>query len=208
MSHSGPFRCQCGQIHADIYDGPSNDLLPYIDLDACAALNAVGGMEAARRIFKPFDERLNREAWLESEEDDPQVLIHIVFTAPVKIRALTLIGGSEGDAPRELRAFVNQEAMDFADAEDTAPVQQWDLQPDGDPLGVIEYPTQFSRFQNVTRLSLLVADNHGADVTRIFYLGLKGVGTEHKRRAVAAVYELKPLPEANANQVGAHAQVE
>ena len=62
-------------------------------------------MEAARRIFKPFDERLNREAWLESEEDDPQVLIHIVFTAPVKIRALTLIGGSEGDAPLAMTRF-------------------------------------------------------------------------------------------------------
>ena len=36
MSHSGPFRCQCGQIHADTYDGPSNDLLPYIELEASA----------------------------------------------------------------------------------------------------------------------------------------------------------------------------
>lgn len=33
MAHSGPFRCMCGQIHADQFDGPSNDLLPYIDFD-------------------------------------------------------------------------------------------------------------------------------------------------------------------------------
>ena len=31
MSHSGPFRCQCGQIHGNIFDGVTNDLLPFID---------------------------------------------------------------------------------------------------------------------------------------------------------------------------------
>ena len=154
--------------------------------------------DSCRRVFEPYSERLNYNEdgpALDSEEDDPQLIIHINFTAPVKIRALTIIGGGDGAAPRSLRAFINHEALDFADAEQTAPVQRWDLQPDGDPLGVLEYPTQFSKFQNVSRLSLFVADNHGADATRIHYIGLKGVGTEHRREAVAAVYELKPMPE-------------
>lgn len=71
MAHSGPFRCQCGRVHADQFDGPSNDLLPFIDLEGVTALNeAENG--ACRRIFKPWDQRLDRERYLESEDDDPQ----------------------------------------------------------------------------------------------------------------------------------------
>ena len=44
--HSGPFRCQCGQIHFDQYDGPSNDLLPYIDTDA-VSLNEASAARAS-----------------------------------------------------------------------------------------------------------------------------------------------------------------
>ena len=186
MAHSGPFRCTCGQIHADIFDGPSNDLLPFIELAGVTALNATE-TDAARRIFKPHDQRLDRTACLESEEDDPQLIIHVPFTSPVKLRAITVIGGGGGLAPLTLRAYVNREALDFGDAEQTAPVQEWELAED--PLGVIEYPTQFSKFQNVSRLSLFVPGNHGADHTLISYIGLSGVGTDFKRRAVEAVYE-------------------
>ena len=190
MAHSGPFRCQCGQIHGDIYDGPSNDLLPYIDLDGVAALNAAEA-GTARRIFKGYDERLDEDAVaLESEDFDPQLIISIPFTCPVKIRALIVMGGADGAAPRTLRAFVNHESLDFADADARPPVQEWDLAED--LLGTIEYPTRFSRFQNVSRLWLYVYDNHGADATRISYIGLSGVGTEHQRRAVQAVYEARP----------------
>jgi len=191
MSHSGPFRCQCGQIHADQYDGPSNDLLPFIDTAGVSALNE-SEAGAVRRIFRPYHQRLERDTWLSSEDDDPQLLIHIPFTSPVKIQSLTLIGGPDGTAPSELRAYINQEALDFADAEDAVSVQTWDLA-DGDPAGLLEYPTQFSRFQNVSKLSLLIGRNHGADTTVVYYLGLKGIGTEHQRRAVEAVYEVRPV---------------
>jgi hypothetical protein len=206
MAHSGPFRCQCGQIHADQFDGPSNDLLPYIDLDGVAALNA-SEQGAGRRVFKPYDQRLEHGPCLESEEDDPQLIIRVPFTCPVKIRAFTIIGGGDGQAPSSVRAFVNREALDFGDAEQTAPVQQWDLAED--VLGVLEYPTQFSRFQNVSLLWLFVPDNHGADHTTISYIGLSGVGTEHKRQAVQTVYESRgvgnlndPLEESVGPQMG------
>ena len=64
----------------------------------------------------------------------------------------------------------------------------------------VEYPTQFSKFQNVSRLSLFVADNYGADHTRIYYIGLNGVSTNYKREAVQAVYELQANPEMNATK--------
>ena len=68
MSHSGPFRCQCGRIHADQYDGPSNDLLPYIDLTGVTALNEAE-RGACRRVFKPWDQRLDEGPSLASEEE-------------------------------------------------------------------------------------------------------------------------------------------
>jgi len=188
MAHSGPFRCQCGQIHADQYDGPTNDLLPYIDTAGVSALNE-SEAGACRRIFRPFDQRLQRDAWLQSEDDDPQLLITIPFTSPVKIQSLTVIGGADGSAPRELRAYINQEALDFDDADRMMAVQTWQLQ-EGDAEGRIEYPTQFSRFQNVSRLHLLVVDNYGADETTIYYIGLKGIGTDHQRKAVQASREI------------------
>ena len=61
--------------------------------------------------------------------------------------------------------------------------QEWELA-ERDPTGLLEYPTQFSRFQNVSKLSIFIPDTHGADTSRIYYIGLKGVGTDHKRRAV------------------------
>ena len=195
MAHSGPFRCQCGQVHADQFDGPSNDLLPYIDLDGVTALNSASEGHLARRIFKPYDQRLERNANLESEEDDPQLIIRVPFTCPVKIRAFTLIGGPDGMAPRTVKFFVNREALDFGDAEEAQPVQQWDVV--HDPAGTVEYPTQFSKFQNVSSLWIFIPDNHGADHTLISYIGLSGVGTEHKRQAVSAVYELRGVGNLN-----------
>ena len=194
MAHSGPFRCQCGQIHADIFDGPSNDLLPFIDLAGVSAMNATEAA-AARRIFKPHDQRLDRSTYVESEEDDPQLLIHIPFICPVKIRAFTVIGGGDGLAPRELRAYINKEAFDIADAEQTRPVQEWTLAED--PNAEIEYPTQFSKFQNVSKLTLFVNDNHGGDHTLISYIGLSGVSTNFQRRAVQCVYESRGVGSLN-----------
>ena len=122
MAHSGPFRCQCGRIHADQFDGPTNDLRGQIDMEGVCALNeAERGM--CRRVFKSYEERLKRDAYVDSEEDDPQLIIHVPFISPVKIRSITLLGGPDGTAPRTLRAFVNKEALDFADAEATPCVQ-------------------------------------------------------------------------------------
>ena len=149
MAHSGPFRCQCGRIHTDIFDGPSNDLRGQIDLEGVCALNEAE-RGACRHVFKPFEERFDRDTYVDSEEDDPQLIIHIPFISPVKIRSIVVLGGHDGTAPRSLKAFINREALDFSDAEATPPVQEWDLA--DATADAIEYPTQFSRFQNVSRL--------------------------------------------------------
>ncbi|KOB88815.1 hypothetical protein PFDG_03668, partial [Plasmodium falciparum Dd2] len=45
---------------------------------------------------------------------------------------------------------------------------------------------------NVSYLTLYFYENYGADTTKIFYIGLKGVGTNYIRKAVETVYEASP----------------
>ena len=168
-------------------DGPCNDLFPFIDRDGITALNAAG--DTAKGIFKPYDQRLERDQCLASEDGDPQLIIRVPFVCPVKVRAFTVIGGRDGTAPRSSKFFINHETLDFGDAEDgQQAVQCFDLVEDA--YGTVEYRTQFSKFQNVSTLWIFVTDNHGADRSLINYIGLSGVATEHKRQAVETVYEL------------------
>ena len=194
----------CGKIHADHFDGPSNDLLPHIDLEGVTALNAASG---AKGIFKPYDKRLERDMCVTSEENDPQLIIRVPFICPVSIRAFTVIGGGDGTAPRSSKLFINHESLDFGDAEDGQAVQCFDLVEDS--YGAVEYRTRFSKFKNVSVLWIFIPDSYGADHTVISYIGLSGVATDHKRQAVDAVYELHcvgdhndPLKEEQGGHIG------
>jgi hypothetical protein len=42
------------------------------------------------------------------------------------------------------------------------------------PGGGIDYPLKLSKFQNVSTLTIFVAENFGGDCTSISYVGLKG----------------------------------
>lgn len=56
-------------------------------------------------------------------------------------QAITIIGGSDGSAPAQMKAYTNREDLDFSTVADLPPVQQWDLQENLN--GQIEYPTQY-----------------------------------------------------------------
>lgn len=95
----------------------------------------------ARVVFKPWDKRLERGGpTLRSDDDDPELLLHVPFNGAVKLRAVTVVGGPAGAAPSKLRVFVNRDDLDFSTAADLQPTQEWDLLENVD--GLIEYPTQ------------------------------------------------------------------
>lgn len=196
MAHRGPFRCDCGELH-DEYE-ESNDLLPFVDTQKVTCLNEQAP-ESCKSVFKPFTQRQTVVSPLRSAEDDPELMLYIPFTASVRLTSFIVIGGPGGSPPSHVRAFINREGIDFSDAADLVPVQEWDLAQDD--TGVLEYPTQRSKFQNVTSLALHFTENHERPEevpTSIRYVGLKGVGTNMKRGIVNAVYEVRPVPEANA----------
>ncbi|KAG8469899.1 hypothetical protein KFE25_006354 [Diacronema lutheri] len=192
--HRGPFRCECGELH-DTYD-ESNDLEPYIHTDGVTCLNeSVPG--ACRHVFRPLARRRGEHLELRSDDDDPELLIHVPFTVAVKVRSLVIVGEPGSSAPAHVRAFVNHDGLDFSDAARLPPVQEWDLAREA--TVELEYPTLRAKFQNVQSITLHVTANHGGTAepcaTSICYIAFQGEGTANKRGIVDAIYEVQAVPE-------------
>ncbi|KAL1552363.1 PITH domain-containing protein 1 [Salvia divinorum] len=170
-------------------------LYKHIDLSKVSALNeAVSG--SVKSVFKDWEQRLNSsEGYLESNEDDPELIVFIPFTSDVKLKSISIVGGADGTSPAKMRAFINREGIDFSDAQNMQAVQEWDLAEN--LQGVLEYQTRYSRFQSVGNITLHFPVNFGGDAstTQIHYIGLKGEATQLKRDVVATiVYEITPNP--------------
>eukprot|EP00172_Hildenbrandia_rubra_P000670 Plantae.Rhodophyta-Hildenbrandia_rubra.ctg13669.p1 GENE.Plantae.Rhodophyta-Hildenbrandia_rubra.ctg13669~~Plantae.Rhodophyta-Hildenbrandia_rubra.ctg13669.p1 ORF type:complete len:236 (+),score=36.02 Plantae.Rhodophyta-Hildenbrandia_rubra.ctg13669:242-949(+) len=149
--------------------------------------------DSLKRVLRPWEQRTDTSLPILSSDADQELLMCIPFTSPVKIRSICIIGAGDQENPAHVKAFINQESMDFSSAGSTNSVQEWDLV-ERNPQGEVEYPTKYTRFQNVSRLWLYVNQNFGADVTKIQYIGFKGTSTKYKRQAVEAKYEIRPLP--------------
>ncbi|CAA6672819.1 unnamed protein product [Spirodela intermedia] len=161
-------------------------LYKHIDFSKASALNeSVSG--SVKSVFKPW------RGFLESNDGDPELLVFIPFTSDVKIKSISVVGGTDGTSPSKMRAFINRDGIDFSDAQTMQPVQEWDL---AENLhGLLEYQTRYSRFQSVGSLTLHFPDNFGGDTTQIYYIGLRGEATQLKRDVVATiVYEVMPNP--------------
>ncbi|XP_075486710.1 uncharacterized protein LOC142526299 isoform X3 [Primulina tabacum] len=130
---------------------------------------------------------------LESNNGDPELIVFIPFTSDVKIKSISVVGGADGTSPSKMRAFINRDGIDFSDAQNMQPVQEWDLAEN--LQGILEYQTRYSRFQSVGNITLHFSENFGGHTTQIRYIGLKGEATQLRRDVVATiVYELMPNP--------------
>ncbi|KAM0826710.1 hypothetical protein ACQ4PT_068681 [Festuca glaucescens] len=168
-------------------------LYNHVDIPKVVALNeSVAG--SVKSVFKPWEQRLETSGgFLESNEGDPELLVFIPFTSDVKIKSIAVVGGADGSSPSRMRAFINREGIDFSDAQNMQPVQEWELAEN--LRGVLEYQTRYSRFQGVANLTLHFPDNFGGDTTKIYYIGLRGEATQNKRDVVVTiVYEVMPNP--------------
>ncbi|XP_002977781.2 PITH domain-containing protein 1 [Selaginella moellendorffii] len=162
----------------------------HIDTAKVWALNEASP-GSSKSVFKSWDQRLDLSGSLESNEDDPELILFIPFTTDVKIKSICVIGGTDGSSPSKMRAFINREDIDFSDARELLPVQEWDLAEN--LYGELEYPTRYPKFQGVANLTLHFPTNFGGTSTRIHYVGLKGESTKVNRDAVTnAVYEAYP----------------
>uniref|UniRef100_A0A0G4I4D3 PITH domain-containing protein n=1 Tax=Chromera velia CCMP2878 TaxID=1169474 RepID=A0A0G4I4D3_9ALVE len=178
----------CGCRHETELTG-GEWLLPFISIEGVRALNEeVEG--SCRKVFKTWEERLSEES-CSTPDDDPELIIHIPFCSPCKIASLIVIGGDGGKAPSRVKIFQNKEELDFSGVEDTEAVQEVELHEDFH--GAIEYPLKITKLQQVSHLTLYFPENKAGDgPTQIFYIGIRGIGSNAKREAVETVYEQKP----------------
>ncbi|CAI5524306.1 unnamed protein product [Closterium sp. Naga37s-1] len=190
---SQPGTCSHDHDCSDHDCGAGFSLYKNVDLPKVRALNeAVEG--SAEGVFRSWEDRMTFPSQpLDSNEDDPELILFIPFTTDVKIKSIAIIGGADGTSPAKMRAFTNREDIDFSVVNDLTAVQEWDLTEN--LQGELEYTTKFSKFQGVSSLTLHFPSNFGGDFSRIHFVGLKGEATQNNRRAVAAVvYEAQANP--------------
>jgi len=138
---------------------------------------------------------LDKDKFLESNDDDPELLIYIPFNSVVKIKSFILIGGEEGTSPSHIKMFVNCENPDFGLIENGNPTQEFDCIPN--PQGELQYGLRPSKFNNVQSITILVDRNHGANNSKIFYIGFTGIKTNKKKLVLVGNFEIKPVDDRN-----------
>eukprot|EP00938_MAST-03A_sp_MAST-3A-sp1_P004915 g4915.t1 len=137
------------------------DLFPQIDMDKVRCLN--DRRSSGKCCLKPYAKRLDHRTYLLSEEDDPEVILHVPFTEGVRLAGICICADDNTNAPRNVKIFVNREDVDFGLAEDLkADLYLKDMHKDV-----------------------------SADV--FYFPRFKGIATNLKRQVVHAVYELRSV---------------
>ena len=120
---------------------------------------------------------LNRgDGYLRSDCDE-QLIISVRFTQAVRLHSLNIRAPAD-TGPKNLKVFVNSPcAITFDQAVSMESAQMIELSSDvitaADDSSLVQL--RFVKFQNVTELTVFVADNQsGGDVTQIDYIGFIG----------------------------------
>jgi len=130
-------------------DAGYTDLKPFIEEKSCTALNEIDKWQNAVLGNQP--------GMFRSDEDDPELILHISFNQIVKIHSIA-IEAPEENGPKTVKLFVNRQAIDFNDAKSSEAVQTLEFEKqhlnDGSPVEL-----RFVKFQSVQSLSLFFANN-------------------------------------------------
>ena len=150
--------------------------------------------ESCKFIIRPREDMLEEGKGVLQSDDDHELVIKIPFTTKVKIKALIIIGGENGTAPKKLKLYNDLANVDFSILEENEPTQVLDVAEDNflladSPSPCIEYPLKLSKFQNVGTLTVGIDENYGAENTEVRYIGLKGENLNQQSKAVVTVYE-------------------
>jgi len=207
-SHGGSCGGGCNGDHDHQHDSPEMgveySLYTKIDKDNLTCLNeAVDG--SCKNIFKPWEERLNFETFVESDVDE-ELLINIPFTGNVKLKGIIICAPDDTTHPNRVRLYKNRPHMTFDDTQ-TDPVQEFHL--NRDPTGMLEYPLKAVSFSSVNHLSIHIPSNFGDETTKVCYIGLRGEWTAAQRSEILiANYELAPNMADHPNRLWEHASHE
>uniref|UniRef100_H2ZCF5 PITH domain-containing protein 1 n=1 Tax=Ciona savignyi TaxID=51511 RepID=H2ZCF5_CIOSA len=146
---------------------------------------------SGKKVFKPWDQRLDRELYVESDVD-PELLFNIPFTGNVKLKSIALLGGENDTHPKCMKLFKNIPNM-CLDQTGKEADQAFEL-----PhayTDVLQLPTKIARFSNINHLSIFFPENYGSETTKIYYIGLTGDFMQAQRQEILITnYELAANP--------------
>ncbi|OQR87671.1 hypothetical protein ACHHYP_08173 [Achlya hypogyna] len=173
----------------DVEDAEGDSLFRFIDTSKVRCLNALDERQKTHP-FKSAANKKARDTYLDSNEDDPELILYIPFTEAVSVKSICIAGGIDGLHPTSVKLFTNREDIDFSNASELPAVQKLDLVEDYD--ATIDYPLQLRKFQGISSLTLFFENSVDGDQTRIYYIGLKGESKKWKHGVVECVYESRP----------------
>ncbi|KAK3625871.1 hypothetical protein LTR56_020184 [Elasticomyces elasticus] len=177
----------------DLTPALQNHIYEQVDFSAINTLNETVPRSGAKIVQKTWTDRLNNEPELSSDADE-QLLMHIPFTAQIRLHSILIRTSTSDSAPQTLKLFINRDDLDFSAASSLQPTQTLELAQSND---VQEVPVKRALFNTVRSLDLFFEDNWGQgeeDVTRVSYLGFKGEWMKLSREPVNFLYEAAANP--------------
>lgn len=220
MSH------QCEHEHDHHHDSPppatnnAQSLFSFVNTPnvQCLNTNSHGSSDSAACFIKSRDDQYDVSKYLESDADC-QMILHIPFTCICRIFSLVLRtsrSSSGTTSPKTIKIFKNfSKNIDFDTLEDSKPQHEVEhprdvgIDLDGAPRteitdtddsSFVEHHLPRHLFQNAHSLTLFMQSAWGddEDITRCFYLEMRGESTGQKRGNNAVplltVYESAPNP--------------
>lgn len=182
IHHAG---CGCSE-EMRRQDPYGQDLFEFIDKEAIQCFNErkVG---MCKDIVRPLEDKNKgpEGAVLRSGYGKDMVIV-VPFSCEVRVKSIIMISGDNGEAPKELKLYKNEEAVDVNIQEDKAPLQKMDLN-----QGEVEYATNLMKFSNVSNIVLGLDGTFGAKKSSLKYLGFKGDKLRNKVKVVETVYEVR-----------------
>ena len=185
--------CQCQHELAEAVHG-TQWLNPFVDTDNITSRNEEVPMSCVS-LLRPYVDRLTDPnppcslAVGDNEYDDAAeegMVISVPFSCPVKLTGITIIGGANGRFPSAVNLFSN--LSDMSAVTELEPSQKID--PLGEDLcGVVEYPLRPVKFAQVNSITLQFPRPDDGRPVEIFWIGLRGIASGDKRKAVVTVYE-------------------
>ncbi|KAL8744908.1 MAG: hypothetical protein Q9184_007939, partial [Pyrenodesmia sp. 2 TL-2023] len=157
-----------------------------IDFENIRTLNESESDQGAKIVEKTWPQRLDAEPKLESDADE-QLLMFIPFTGVVKLHSVLIRSSEDSSAPKTLKLFSNRDDLDFSTASELQPTQTLTSE-------IQDIPVKRTLFGNTYNLNLFIEDNFGDEVTRVYWIGIKGEFSLLNREAVEVLYEKAANP--------------
>ncbi|KAK5678245.1 hypothetical protein LTS10_009415 [Elasticomyces elasticus] len=177
----------------DLIPALQNHIYEQVDFSAINTLNETEPRSGSKIVQKTWTDRLDNDPELSSDADE-QLLMHIPFTAQIRLHSILIRTSTTDSAPQTLKLFINRDDLDFSAASSLQPTQTLELAQSND---VQEVPVKRALFNTVRSLDLFFEDNWGQgeeDVTRVSYLGFKGEWMKLSREPVNFLYEAAANP--------------